>query len=388
MIYHLELFPPLKVTGMTRITIIPTIRPLQIIVTATVLLILPFACCLWAEPSEQFKRRDVNRNGILEEDELNGIPPALFKRLDQNQDGKISAKEDETLFNQRPQYQIQTINYANNQNPRQELDILIPKQRSSTPLPCLIFVHGGGWRAGNKTQGHSQLHDYVDSNQFVGVSLGYRLSNEAIWPAQLHDCKAGIRYLYANADKLNIDTDKFIIFGTSAGGHLAAMIATTGNEPRLQGNIGQHLDQPSRVAGAISYFGPTDFLRMDDFPSRFSHNDAASPESKLIGAPIQTMVKKTQTANPITYIDTKDPPLICIHGDRDNLVPFNQSELLYRALKKRNVTTALIRITNGGHGGFQNPEIKNIEKQFFQAIATTSRNLPKSLTLPNQPNRK
>ena len=108
--FHLELLPPLKVTWMTRITIIPTIRPLQIIATATVLLLFPLACTLWAEPSEQFKRRDANRNGILEEDELKGIPPTLFKRLDQNRDGKISAKEDETLFNQRPQYQVQTVN--------------------------------------------------------------------------------------------------------------------------------------------------------------------------------------------------------------------------------------------------------------------------------------
>ena len=369
---------------MTRTTIIPTISIPQIFSAASILLILSINSLLLAEPSDQFKRRDVDRNGILEAGELNGIPPALIKRLDQNQDGKISAREDETLFKPQPRFNLQTFNYAGNDNPRQQLDILTPKTTTKNRLPCLIFVHGGAWRSGNKSQGHSQIRDYVNSQQFVGVSIGYRLSEEAIWPAQIHDCKAAIRFLYAKASQFNIDTSRLIVFGTSAGGHLAATIATTGNEGELNGMVGVHLDQPSHVAGAISYFGPTDFLRMDDFPSNFKHDDKNSPESQLVGGPIQSISDKTRAANPITYLDRKDPPLICIHGDHDNLVPFNQSELLYQALKAKKIPTALIKIANGGHGGFRNPAIKELEKQFFMAIALGKPIPTQSQTIPNQ----
>ena len=341
---------------------------------------------LQAEPTDQFKRRDKDRNGILEGQELNGIPTDLLMRLDQNKDGKVSSKEDERLFNQaRLRYTVKTFNYAGNQNPRQEIDVLLPRQSSTRPLPCLIFIHGGGWQAGDKRQGHQQLQGYVNSQKYVGVSIGYRLSNETIWPAQLHDCKAAIRFLYANAQKFNIDTARFVVFGTSAGGHLAAAVATTGNNPKLNGNVGHHLAEPSKVAGAISYFGPTDFQRMDDFPCRFKHDAPGSPESRLIGSPIQSTAGKTQAANPITYIDERDPPLICIHGDRDDLVPFNQSELLTLALMKKNVPTALIRIMDGGPGGFLNPEVGKVEAQFFNAILFNSAKFPDSKTLSNRP---
>ena len=341
---------------------------------------------LHAEPTDQFQRRDRDRNGFLEGQELRGIPPELLKRLDQNNDGKVSSKEDELLFkNPRVEYQIKTFNYAGNQNPRQEIDVLLPMKTSNSPLPCLIFIHGGGWQAGDKRQGHQHLQEYVNSQKFIGVSVGYRLSNETIWPAQLHDCKAAIRFLYANAQKFNIDTARLAVFGTSAGGHLAATVATTGNNTKLNGTIGHHLTQPTRIAGAISYFGPTDFQRMDDFPGKFQHNAPGSPESRLIGSPIQSNPDKTQAANPITYIDGKDPPLICIHGDHDNLVPFNQSELLTTALTKQNVPTALIRIKDGRHGGFLNPEIKKLEAQFFNAILFKNEKFPESKTLSNRP---
>ena len=352
-----------------------------------ILLSLTSYCCspVYGEPSDQFKRRDNDRNGVLEGNELRGIPPALLNQLDQNEDGTISAEEDELLFQRPPShYDVQTFNYANTTNPRQELDVLIPHQAQDGRLPCLIFIHGGGWRAGNKAQGYPHLQWYVNSQQFIGVTIGYRLSDEQVWPAQLHDCKAAIRFLYANAKRLNIDTNRLVVFGTSAGGHLAATIATTGNAPSLNGKVGQHLTQPSVVSGAISYYGPTDFQRMDDFPCKFKHDASDSPESRLIGSPIQSTPRQTQAANPITYIDRKDPPLICIHGDRDNLVPINQSEILNEALRKKKVPTALIRITGGGHGGFHNPEIKKVEQQFINAIIFNSDALPKSMVLPNR----
>ncbi len=323
-------------------------------------------------------------NGVLEGAEITGIPKALFTRLDKNRDGKISAREDETLFKPtRQRFTIQTVSYAANENPRQTLDLLLPNDATNELRPCLIFVHGGAWRSGNKSHGHSHLRPYVDSQKYVGVSIGYRLSNEAIWPAQLYDCKAAIRFLYANAKKYKIDTKRMLVFGTSAGGHLASMIAVTGNHENLAGTVGRHLNEPSKVTGAISYYGPTDFLRMDDFPSQITHNSSDSPESQLIGSAIQSTPEKTRQANPITFLDSNDPPLICIHGSKDKLVPFNQSEILYEALKKSSISTALIRIKDGGHGGFKNPEINKIERQFVEAILNDSGKIPTSQEIPN-----
>jgi len=341
-------------------------------------------CNAIAEPSAEFQRRDQNMNGFLEGDEINGIPKTLFIRLDKNKDGKISAREDETLFKApRQRFTIQTVSYAANDNPRQALDLLLPNEANNEMRPCLIFVHGGAWRSGNKSHGHSHLRPYVDSQKYVGVSIGYRLSDEAIWPAQLYDCKAAIRFLYANAKKYKIDTKRMLVFGTSAGGHLASMIAVTGNHEALQGVVGKHLKEPSTVSAAISYYGPTDFLRMDDFPSQIPHNAPDSPESQLIGAAIQSTPEKTRQSNPITFLDSDDPPLICIHGNKDKLVPFNQSEILYEALKKLSIPTSLIRVTDGGHGGFRNPEIKKIERQFVEAILGGSGDIPPSQEITN-----
>jgi len=337
-----------------------------------------------AVPSAEFQRRDQNMNGFLEGDEITGIPKALFIRLDKNRDGKISAREDETLFKpSRQRFTIQTVTYAANNNPRQALDLLLPTDANNELRPCLIFVHGGAWRSGNKSHGHSHLRPYVETQKYVGVSIGYRLSDEAVWPAQLYDCKAAIRFLHFNAKKYKIDTKRMLVFGTSAGGHLASMIAVTGNQEALQGTVGKHLKEPSTVSGAISYYGPSDFLRMDDFPSQITHNSQDSPESQLIGAAIQSTPEKTRQANPITFLDSDDPPLICIHGNKDKLVPFNQSEILYEALKKRSIPTALIRVKDGGHGGFRNPKINEIERQFVEAILGDSAEIPPSQEIPN-----
>ncbi len=337
-----------------------------------------------AAPSQEFQRRDKDRNGVLTGSELNGIPAGLFKQLDSNADGKISAVEDERHFRRRStNYTVTELQYADNDNPRQSLDLYQPNKPSKSKLPLILFIHGGAWRSGSKTAGRQPLESYVNSGDYVCASIGYRLSQEATWPAQLHDCKAAIRFLYAHADKYQIDPTKTIVIGTSAGGHLASMVSVTGNNPTMEGKLGKHLDQHSRVTGGISYFGPTDFQKMDDFPSNIEHNAANSPESQLIGAPIQQVPARTQAANSITYIDEDDPPLICIHGSHDRLVPFNQSILLYNALKKAGVPTALIKILDGGHGNFRNPQIHRVEKEFLEHCISGDRPIPKNTTLPN-----
>ena len=356
--------------------------------TLWLLLVLPLHCnqILAAAPSQEFQRLDKDRNGVLEGKELIGIPAKLFKQLDSNADGKISAAEDERHFG-RPNgnFTVTELQYANNINPRQSLDLYHPNKPSKAKLPLIVFIHGGAWRSGSKAAGRQPLEDYVKSGNFICASIGYRLSQEAIWPSQLHDCKAAIRFLYAHADKYHIDPTRTVVLGASAGGHLATMVSVTGNNPKMEGNLGKHLDQHSRVAGGISYYGPTDFQKMDDFPSIIEHDAENSPESQLIGAPIQQVPARTQAANPLTYIDENDPPLICIHGSRDRQVPFNQSTLLYNALESAKVPTALITILDGEHGNFRNPKIKKIEKAFVEHCTSGTRPIPKNTTLPNIP---
>ena len=183
------------------------------------------------------------------------------------------------------------------------------------------------------------------------------MSAEARWPAQIHDCKAAIRWTRGNAKKYNLDPNRIAVYGTSAGGHLVAMLGVSDDIKHLEGTIGSHTDKSSRVTAVANYFGPSHLLSMNDFPSRIDHNAADSPESLLIGGAIQKNVAKANDASPMTYISKDDAPTLLVHGDADPLVPFNQSEILDRALAKAGVSATLVRVTKGGHGGFRNPQI-------------------------------
>lgn len=257
--------------------------------------------------------------------------------------------------------------YADSDNPRQKLDLLLPKQRASDKaLPVVAFIHGGGWRNGDKAGGRRRVAPYVASGQFVGVSIGYRLSDEATWPAQIHDCKAAIRWLKAHADSLGIDPDRIGVMGSSAGGHLVAMLGTSGDVKDLDGSLGSHTDVSSRVACVVDEYGPTNFLTMNDFPSRIDHLSPTSPESLLIGGPITEHKDKVRHASPLTCVSKDDPPFLIVHGTKDPLVPYNQSEVLEAALKKAGVSVTLQTITDGEHGGFRSPELDRRTRLFFE----------------------
>lgn len=252
------------------------------------------------------------------------------------------------------------VSYAGNDNARQKLDLFLPADRAADKkLPVIVFVHGGAWLAGSKEQGRGQLMRYVKEGGFAGASIGYRLSSEAIWPAQIHDCKAAIRWIKANAEKHGLDPDRIIVWGSSAGGHLVAMLGTSSGVPEMDGKIGPHTDKDTRVAGVIDFFGPTDVSLMNSqrLPGTMDHDTADAPEAKLLGAPVQTVPDKVKSANPLTYVDKSDPPFLIVHGDKDPLVPHGQSAILHAALEKAEVPVELHTVKDGGHGGFRDPEI-------------------------------
>ncbi len=259
--------------------------------------------------------------------------------------------------------------YANTDNPRQMLDLLIPRERGDDPLPVVVFIHGGAWRAGQKEGGRRRVAPFVESGEFAGATIAYRLSSEAIWPNQIHDCKAAIRWIRANAKKYNLDPNRIGVWGTSAGGHLVAMLGTSGDVASMDGSIGPRTGLSSRVSCVADFFGPTNFLTMNEtaIPSATMDHDAAdSPESQLIGGPIQENPQIVATANPITYVSPDDPPFLIVHGTLDPLVSFNQSDLLHAALKKAEVDTTLITVEGGGHGRGFGPQADQFVKQFFE----------------------
>lgn len=252
------------------------------------------------------------------------------------------------------------------------LDIAYPKERPDKPMPVVVWIHGGAWRGGSKDNNHAMI--FV-KHGFFTASISYRLSGEAVWPAQINDCKAAIRYLRAHAEQYHLDPDCIGVWGASAGGHLVAMLGTSGDVKELEGEGGWQ-EQSSRVQAVVDYYGPSNFLKMKGQPSNLNHLAEDSPESLLLGASVTTVPDKVKSADPITYISKDDPPFLIAHGDQDNTVPFNQSEILLEALQKAGVESELIVVKGGGHGGWNdktqptNQEITEKVVEFFMSKLT------------------
>jgi acetyl esterase/lipase len=249
--------------------------------------------------------------------------------------------------------------YVANGHERQKLDLYVPKGEKK--LPLIIWVHGGAWTSGSKDR--PVPLNYL-SDGYAVASVGYRLSQHAVFPAQIEDCKAAVRWLRAHAQEYSLDPNHFAAWGESAGGHLVAMLGTTGDVKSF--DVGENLGISSRVQAVVDCFGPTDFVQMDEhrLPNGQVHNTQDSPESRLVGGPIQENKDKVAKANPITYVSKDDPPFLIVHGDADPLVPHHQSELLEASLKQAGVPVSFYTVKGGGHGGFKDPNVPGLIKDF------------------------
>lgn len=256
------------------------------------------------------------------------------------------------------------VPYTASDNPQQCLDILLPKRpHDDKPLPVVMFIHGGGWKGGDKRAGIPQLIPLVETGQYAVISIGYRLSTEAIWPAQIHDCKAAIRWIRANAGKYNLDADHIGVMGPSAGGHLSAMLGTSGDVKSLEGNLGKHSEVSSRVACVVDWFGPSDLPAMNNGVPRREAADSAM--SGLLGGKVEDKMDLAREASPVTYVTKDDSPFLIIHGTEDRLVPVDQSRRLHAKLKETGVDSMLIEVEGGGHGNFQSAELQRRIRLFF-----------------------
>lgn len=256
---------------------------------------------------------------------------------------------------------LKDLVYREVEGKRLHLDLYLPEE-GERPLPLVIWVHGGGWRAGSKERPPAVG---LTARGYALASLQYRLSSESKFPAQIEDCKAAVRWLRAHAGEYGLDPDRFGAWGSSAGGHLVALLGTAGEVPEWE--KGEYLEFSSRVQAVCDFFGPTDFLKMDAAGSRIRHADPDSPESQLIGGPIEAYPERVARANPIRYVDLVDPPFLIVHGDQDELVPLHQSELLYQALREAEVPVVLQVLRGAGHGGtgFRLPGVQERVEALF-----------------------
>lgn len=325
------------------------------------------------EPSDDFGRLDQNKDGKLTRDEF---PDAHF--IDINKDGSISPEEGQIfLYGRRGQEWLVTMipnsiragydfPYAATYNHSQRLDIYLPTvPKNNTPLPVVVAVANRGFQGADRQAAFKLFAPLVESGEYAGVVIGSRWGKkEVVWPDQIHDCKAAIRWLRANAGAFNFDPERIGVTGTYSGGHLAAMLGTSGDVESLEGGVGEYPNVSSRVACVVDLFGQTDLLAMGG-----GHNTPQSVESRLIGGPIQENKDAARNASPITYVSADDPPFMLIHGTKDQAVPFNQSERLHAALLKSEVESVLIPIPGGEHGNFDksdvHPEVVQRMRQFF-----------------------
>ena len=249
----------------------------------------------------------------------------------------------------------------------QKLDLYIPTSGDG-PFPVIIMVHGGGFMFGDKADGGGLTGvDQLLAAGYAVASLNYRLSGEAIYPAQIYDAKAAVRFLRANAETYHLDSDKFGAWGASAGGNLVSSLGTTCGVAELEGAELGNADQSSCVQAVVDWFGPIDFLKMQEQLTEAgcsaNTNDASSPESKLVGEPIQTVPEKVALTNPMNYITADDVPFFIENGTADCNIPPVQNKNLADALSAvigaENVT--YVSLDGAGHGGSQFETEENLK---------------------------
>lgn len=260
-------------------------------------------------------------------------------------------------------------NIVFNTNPSRllTLHLVRPKVLPKEKLPALIWIFGGAFRMGNKESGILPLLPFAQRG-YACAAVEYRYSSEALFPAQVQDCKCAIRFLRAKSETYGLDPERFGVWGPSAGGYLSAMMGVTNGVTEFEGTGGWE-EVSSQVQAVCDWFGPTDFLQMNHAGSIQDHDAADSPESELIGGPIQENKDRVRVANPITYITREQviPPFLVVHGDADPLVPFNQSELLVEALQNVGADVTFHKVAGAGHGGedFESKEILGLVRSFF-----------------------
>lgn len=243
---------------------------------------------------------------------------------------------------------ILDIEYAKVQDHRLLLDLYLPQGAENPPL--VVWIHGGAWRAGSKAK--MPLTNLLASG-FAIASIDYRLSPVARFPAQIHDCKAAIRFLRGNAAKFGINAQRIAIAGSSAGGHLVALLGVSNGHQVLEGTVGDYQNESSDVQAVVDYYGPTNFLTILSQSTPHGLSVRVPALQLLLGSNPEECSDLARLASPVFHVDANDPPLLILHGDQDPQVPINQSHELHACYKKQQLPVRFEVVHGGAHGGKQ-----------------------------------
>jgi acetyl esterase/lipase len=254
------------------------------------------------------------------------------------------------------------IPYVANPHPRQTFDLYLPKTRGERPSTLIFWLHGGAWMLSNKDWDNVK---YLVKHGYALASVDYRLSGDAVFPAQIQDCNAALNFILAHADACGIDAKHFVIGGASAGGHLALLLGLARNEKTFGAN-------PSHKPFAIlDFFGPTDLTTiLDEVGPGHAHQVLEDAQQRLLGS-LTNQLDVARVASPINYVSHKNPPVLILHGDRDDLVPYSQSQRLHSRLDQIGVSNVFITVRGAGHDGpmFETPEIQQKVISFLHESA-------------------
>ena len=241
---------------------------------------------------------------------------------------------------------IKDLEFAKVDGVSLKLDLYLPP-KSETPPPLVVWIHGGGWRGGDKSQ--CELA-WLTEHGFAVASISYRLTDKAIFPAQIHDCKGAVRWLRANAEKYGFRTDKIVVAGSSAGGHLAALFGTTNGVTALEGEVGGNVEHSSRINGIIDFYGASDFIqRIKSQPHKTIKE--GSIVNLLLGGPADQNIELAKLASSAFHVTADDPELLIFHGRDDDKVLLPQSERLRDVYRKNELPVTLHILEGCGHGG-------------------------------------
>jgi acetyl esterase/lipase len=287
--------------------------------------------------------------------------------------------------------EMRTLTYASSGGADLVLDLYLPSNPIRRPAPVIVFLHGGGWSGGTRTTG-PDFKRYFAGAGFAMASIEYRLTPSITFPANVEDVRTAVRWLKANAAALPIDPERICLWGTSAGGHLAAVAALA---PRGTFEGSGNLDRTSDVRCVLDAYGPAKFDVMDAQaeqeksslqspvvtiavagrgaagasrgggpPAAMLHDPATSAESRLVGAPVQTVPDRVKAASPLTYVRADAPPFLIMHGLADNSVPHGQSVLLYEALKAAGSDVTLRLVDGLPHTFFNRTDLDEVAGPF------------------------
>ena len=247
----------------------------------------------------------------------------------------------------------QGIEYSSPDNQHLQVNLARPKEASGK-LPAVLCIHGGGFRAG-KRERWDNLCKQLAERGYVAATATYRLAPKYQFPAAVHDVKAAVRWLRANADKYHIDPERIGVVGDSAGGHLAQYLGVTGDVPSLEGD-GGNPGQSSRVTCVVNYYGPSDLTK-----SYGKSVDAAEVLPLWLGGDATKEHRKHIVASPLYWVTPSAAPTLLLHGTEDPYVNYEQAGWIYDKLKAADVEVELLTLQGAGHG-FKGEDAEKAEK--------------------------